>query len=285
MNYTPSLITILSLFLWGCGKDPITVQKNVPKDYEGQHLRWTLPDGWKNVEVDNNMQMAAFSINDGDQNYKFTISTFSGGGGTDLDNLNRWFGQLGKPPANTTVLANYRKNRFFGTHTFQFFDLTDAENSENKQFFTAILRENNRSWFFKLEGVGVGFKKQKTAFQGFLASVRLQGEPEELAEPSAPQAVSAVGGVKIARKTDAPPGAPPPPSGPPPLPPGGLPPPPPIPPEVLEKMRNTPPPSIPTQIQKQLASVKTPAWEVPEGWKVLPSTPMRRGNFSIQGEG
>ena len=133
------------------------------------------------------MQMAAFSINDGDQNYKFTISTFSGGGGTDLDNLNRWFGQLGKPPANTTVLANYRKNRFFGTHTFQFFDLTDAENSENKQFFTAILRENNRSWFFKLEGVGVGFKKQKTAFQGFLASVRLQGEPDELAEPSAPK--------------------------------------------------------------------------------------------------
>ena len=55
----------------------------------------------------------------------------------------------------------------FGTHTFQFFDLTDAENSENKQFFTAILRENNRSWFFKLEGAGVGFKKQKTAFQGF----------------------------------------------------------------------------------------------------------------------
>ena len=113
MNYTPSLVTILSLFLWGCGKDPITVQKNVPKDYEGQHLRWTLPDGWENVEVDNNMQMAAFSINDGDQNYKFTISTFSGGGGTDLDNLNRWFGQLGKPPANITVLANYRKNRFF----------------------------------------------------------------------------------------------------------------------------------------------------------------------------
>ena len=36
--------------------------------------------------------VGAFSINDGDQNYKFTISTFSGGGGTDLDNLNRWFG-------------------------------------------------------------------------------------------------------------------------------------------------------------------------------------------------
>jgi len=285
MNYTPTLITILSLFLWGCGKDPITVQKNVPKDYEGQHLRWTLPDGWENIEVDNNMQMAAFSINNGDQNYKFTISTFSGGGGTDLDNLNRWFGQLGKPPANTTVLANYRKNLFFGTHTFQLFDLTDAESPENKQFFTAILRENNRSWFFKLEGAGVGFKKQKTAFQGFLATVRLQGEPDELAEPSVPRAVTAAGGVKIARKTDAPSGAPPPPSGPPPLPPGGLPLPPPIPPEVLEKMRNTPPPSIPSQIQKQLGSVKTPAWEVPEGWKVLPSTPMRRGNFSIQGEG
>ena len=150
MNYTPSLVTILSLFLWGCGKDPITVQKNVPKDYEGQHLRWTLPDGWENVEVDNNMQMAAFSINDGDQNYKFTISTFSGGGGTDLDNLNRWFGQLGKPPANIKVLANYHKNRF-GTHTFQFFDLTD-ENSGSKQFFTAILRENNRSWFLNSRG-------------------------------------------------------------------------------------------------------------------------------------
>ena len=33
----------------------------------------------ENVEVDNNMQMAAFSINDDDQNYKFTISAFSGG--------------------------------------------------------------------------------------------------------------------------------------------------------------------------------------------------------------
>ena len=58
-----------------------------------------------------------------------------------------------------------------------------------------------------------------------------------------------------------------------------------VPPEVLEKDEAYRLLLFLPRSKKQLGSVKTPAWEVPEGWKVLPSTPMRRGNFSIQGEG
>jgi len=53
----------------------------------------------------------------------------------------------------------------------------------------------------------------------------------------------------------------------------------------LEKMRKTAPPVLPSALQKQLGSVKTPAWQVPAGWNSLPPTPMRRGNFTIPGEG
>jgi len=284
MKRTFSPLLVLALLLWGCGKDPINVQENVPKDYEGHHLHWTLPAGWSEADTTSDMQLAAFAIDAGGESYKFTITTFLGAGGSDLDNFNRWLRQLGRPAKDATGLANQRRNLFFGTHPFAYFDLTDAEAPGGKGFLAAILRENNRSWFFKLEGEGPGVAKQTPAFQQFLGSVRLQGETDELTVPGTPHAASASGGVQIARKGDIPEGAPPPPSGPPPLPPGGLPPPPPLPPEVLERMKKTPPPAIPDQLQGQLGSAKTPAWEVPGAWKPLPVTPMRRGNFSIAGE-
>jgi hypothetical protein len=298
----PSQITsiLLILLLWGCSKDPISVQENVPKEYD-QDLRWTLPSGWTEVALTSTMQMAAFSIVDGEETLQCTITSFEGGGGSDLENLNRWLLQLGRPATDSQGLAIIRENLFLGTHAYLVFDLTRSltdlaeraiappkDQANDKSFIAAILRENNRSWFFKLRGNLAAVRKGRAPFQDFLTSIRLQGEPDELQlpKPSAtPHALPVAGGVKIARKGDIPPGAPPPPSGPPPLPPGGLPPPPSIPPEVLEKMRKTPPPNLPAALRKQLGSAKTPAWQVPAGWKTLPSTPMRRGNFTISGDG
>ena len=296
---SPIASILLIPFLWGCSKDPISVQENVPKEYD-QDLRWTLPSGWSEVAPTSNMQMAAFSIVDGEETLQCTITSFEGGGGADLENLNRWLRQLGQPATDTQGLARLRENLFLGTHAYLVFDLTRSikdlsglgiaapkDQTEDKRFIVAILRENNRSWFFKLQGNVEAVRKGRASFQDFLTSIRLQGEPDELQLPdssAAPHAVSVAGGIKIARKGDVPPGAPPPPSGPPPLPPGGLPPPPSIPPEVLEKMRKTPPPNLPAALRKQLGSAKTPAWQVPAGWKTLPSTPMRRGNFTISGD-
>lgn len=280
-------IVLVLLLLWGCAKDPIAIQEKVPKEYESLDLRWTLPEGWTEAQTTSSMQMAAFSIAAGEGTLQCTITSFVGGGGSDLDNLNRWFRQLGRPATDANGLANLRNNLFLGTHAFVFFDLTDDTQPTGKQFLAAILRENNRSWFFKLQGGLEEVRSQVGPFKAFLAGIRLQGEPDEIElspKKHIPHAVSAAGGVKILRKGAVPPGAPPPPSGPPPLPPGGLPPPPSIPPEILEKMKKTPPPNIPAQLQKRLGSVKTPAWKVPDGWKTLSSTPTRRGNFTIAGE-
>ncbi|MBT5380214.1 MAG: hypothetical protein HOL08_14275, partial [Opitutae bacterium] len=210
---SPIASILLIPFLWGCSKDPISVQENVPKEYD-QDLRWTLPSGWSEVAPTSNMQMAAFSIVDGEETLQCTITSFEGGGGADLENLNRWLRQLGQPATDTQGLARLRENLFLGTHAYLVFDLTRSikdlsglgiaapkDQTEDKRFIVAILRENNRSWFFKLQGNVEAVRKGRASFQDFLTSIRLQGEPDELQLPdssAAPHAVSVAGGIKIA---------------------------------------------------------------------------------------
>ena len=313
MNQLTCRFPILLLaFLFGCSEEKITVTQNIPKDYES-YAEWTLPKGWEDANTTSNMVMAAFNVKAGEETLKFTLSTFEGSGGSDLENLNRWLRQLGRPSADEDQLKTLTQNMKLGLHTFKYFDLTqDAPSSADTHFLTAILRVGNRSWFFKLQGPREPLRQQASSFKDFLASFRLQGDPEPASTPtvvdtppSAPPpppalvplspdprfaaALSASGGAKVyPAGGPLPAGTPAPPSGPPPLPPGGLPPPPQIPPEILEKIKNRNA-SIQTPAQGPAAtSVSTndgPRWTVPAGWQTLPPTSMRKGNFVLSGEG
>jgi hypothetical protein len=299
---------LLPIFFAGCGEEKPTSTDNVPKDYESP-LKWSLPAGWSDTGQKSEMVIAKLSVGAGDEALECSISSFEGNGGTDLENLNRWLRQLGRDGVDAQGLANLRKNLFLGLHNFLYFDLTqDDPAPADKQFLTAILRENNRSWFFKLSGPRDPLRSQDGNFKAFLASIRLQGDPDNtvpiapatapqaplLPSPGIMQALSSTGGAAIPAGSPLPPGAPPPPPSPPPLPPGGLPPPPKIPPEVLAKIKarqagfaapNVPapgqPPVSPVLPSAPVPNVSTPKWTVPEGWKELPASGMRKGNFSF----
>lgn len=307
MNSLTCLISgLVLLSVFGCSEEPITVSKNIPKDYES-YAEWILPAGWTETKASSNMVHAAFDVESGDRVLKFTISTFEGSGGADLENLNRWLRQLGRPSADDTQLEKLREKMKLGLHDFLYFDLSKDAPTPGDKFLTAILREGNRSWFFKLAGPTEELVRQAPNFKQFLASFRLQGDPESAPSPAvastpvaAPPnmvppkpdprfvaALSPTGGGKVyPAGGPLPLGTPPPPPGPPPLPPGGLPAPPQIPPEILEKIKNRSTSlQAPAAVQPAVLSASGPKWTVPSGWKILPPTSMRKGNFVIAGEG
>ena len=296
---------VLIAFLFGCSEEQISVTKNVPKDYES-YAQWSLPEGWTATKTTSNMVLAAFNVQSGDQTLKFTVSTFEGGGGSDLENLNRWLRQLGRPPANDSQLEQLRDKMKLGLHEFLYFDLSKDGPNQGDKFLTAILREGNRSWFFKLAGPTEELLQQAPAFKQFLTSFRLQGDPKEAASPvvsatpppTPPKtvppkpdprfaaALSPTGGGKVyPAGGPLPQGTPPPPPGPPPLPPGGLPAPPTIPPEILEKIKNRNTSIQAPRAVEPVPPVSGPKWTVPAGWEALPPTSMRKGNFVIAGDG
>ncbi len=295
--------------LWGCSQDQPTVTKNIPKDYESK-ADWILPDGWEEAEPSSNMVMAAFEITSGEHTLKFTVSSFEGLGGADLDNINRWLNQLGRSPINEQTLNELKQEIQFGHHSYLYFDLIENPPSPaENQLLTSILRVTNRSWFFKLQGHRDALRQQEPNFRSFLTSFRLQGDPKEapvpeeltkapppppppttvprLPDPRFTAALSSAGGAVIPAGGNLPPGVPPPPRNAPPPPPGGFPKPPPIPPSLLSKDQQNNPsavPPAPEPGQPGETDNGAPKWTVPQGWKSLPPTAFRVGNFLIQGE-
>lgn len=254
------------------------------------------------------MVLAAFAVKSGDRTLQFTISTFEGGGGSDLENLNRWLRQLGRPPADDVLLEKLREKVKLGLHEFLYFDLSQNAPTKGDKFLTAILREGNRSWFFKLAGPANELKQEEPKFKQFLSSFRLQGDPQDAPEPDAltktpppsppttvprlpdprfTAALSKAGGVLIPAGGNLPPGVPPPPRDAPPPPPGGFPKPPPIPPSLLKENQQQAASALPPATepgQPETPENGNPQWIVPEGWKTLPPSAFRKGNFLIQDE-
>ncbi|HEY5992058.1 MAG TPA: hypothetical protein VIU10_05730, partial [Candidatus Udaeobacter sp.] len=69
-----------------------------PRDAVAPQIKWETPESWTEVPP-SSMRYASFSASDGNAGkIDISIVTFSGDGGSDADNVNRWRGQIGLAP-------------------------------------------------------------------------------------------------------------------------------------------------------------------------------------------
>jgi hypothetical protein len=102
--------------------------------------------------------------------------------GSDLDNVNRWRGQIGLPPLSEADLAGATQS--IETSAGQAARLCDQVGqlpgaSEKTRVLAAILRRDNSVWFFKMTGDDALVAEQKPAFIGFLKSVTFPAPSEK----------------------------------------------------------------------------------------------------------
>jgi len=136
-----------------------------------------VPDGWEKAEV-GTMRVASFRIPgsdgvDGD----VSVVPLLGGGGSSLDNVNRWRSQLSLPPVESEddpELGDEMQGEsgpLLVTHLVS--EKPMFEDGRLGAISAAILRADEVTWFFKMTGDAELVARQREAFENFVRSAVL----------------------------------------------------------------------------------------------------------------
>ncbi len=146
-----------------------TENPNSPKADANQPITWTAPGDWSRIPP-GAMRYAEFSVQGANHEAgNVSVSVFAGAGGGDLENVNRWRGQIGLPPLTESELealltpVDTKDGRILSV------DMTGPKG----RVLAAWRRTAGNVWFFKLTAPTVLAGFQKPAFVKFLQSVQL----------------------------------------------------------------------------------------------------------------
>jgi hypothetical protein len=141
------------------------------KDSGGKSI-WTIPADWKQIDP-GTMLFAKFSIAASDGKAEVNILS-AGEGGSLLENVTRWRGQLGLPPVTQEDELSKMVGPINGAGNGQIVDFTgtDAKTGKPARLVGAIVSQNDQTWFYKLMGDEQIVAQQKDAFIQFVQSAK-----------------------------------------------------------------------------------------------------------------
>jgi len=169
----------------GCGKEEIKVY-SVPKEKlptaavsakqesrEDSHpIHWATPSGWKEL-APTSLRVGNFLITKGDKKAEVSILQFPGNVGTEVDNVNRWRGEIGLQPISENEVS--AQTVVVGRASGKLYDLSGTALST----IAAILKKDDVSWFFKMRGDKEVVAESKETFLEFLKSIRFHSDDED----------------------------------------------------------------------------------------------------------
>lgn len=155
-------------------------------------LAWTAPATWK-AKPGSAMRKGSYQIGaEGGPVAELAITAFPGNVGGDLANVNRWLGQLSRPPITeaelTTTLTPFSAHGL----AMQVVDLTGGTTEAPLRMLGVIVPHEGSTWFFKLTGPDSLVAQEKPAFLEFLKTVKVSAAAATSA-PVAPVAPPAAG--------------------------------------------------------------------------------------------
>lgn len=162
-------------------------------------LTWMAPAAWK-AKPGSAMRKGSYSIGaEGGPVADLAITAFPGDVGGDLANVNRWLGQLGRPPIADTELAATVIPFPAAAMDMKIVDLAGGPTGAPLRMLGAIVPHQGSTWFFKLTGPDAVVAPEKAAFLEFLKTVKVSAP-----SPAAPVAAPVAAAVP-APSTSAPP--------------------------------------------------------------------------------
>lgn len=151
-------------------------------------LKWQLPPGWEEVPP-GEIRLASFKVQGQEgKTADVSIIPLPGLAGTDLDNVNRWRGQVGLPPVTAEELPKLATPVEITGQQAQLYDQAGklAASGEKGRILAALMRHEGVAWFFKMTGDDALVEQQKPVFVGFLQSLSFVAAPPAELPPSHP---------------------------------------------------------------------------------------------------
>ena len=163
-------------------------------------VAWKTPAGWEEIPP-GEMRAASFSVKGQDgKKADVSIIPLPGLAGGDLDNVNRWRGQVGLPPVAAEGLAKIAETVQIGAGSAQLFDMAGQlpAAKEQSRILAAILRREGVAWFFKMTGDDALVASQKPTFVEFLKSISFQTASDQTALPPSHPPIDGSGPAAVA---------------------------------------------------------------------------------------
>ncbi|MBA4148387.1 MAG: hypothetical protein H0X66_09755 [Verrucomicrobia bacterium] len=187
---------LLSAVVIGCGKEEINVY-TAPKDSAAPpaysaaesrtspnnaaitappkpHVTWKTPADWEDL-APTSMRVGNFSITEGEQKAEMAILPFPGSVGGELENVNRWRGEVALDPVTDKELEVEEVT--IGPVTGKLYDLIGPKFST----VAAILEKDGTSWFFKMRGDKELVAKNKRVLVDFLKTIEFAAPEKQQA--------------------------------------------------------------------------------------------------------
>lgn len=165
----------------GMGQMPSTGPVGTVPEVVTPPLNWTLPAGWQELPA-GQMRVGHFAINgDNDQKAQVTIIPLGGMGGGDLENVNRWRGQVSLPRITQEEMDRLAEAVEIGGAKGQLFDFAGETPDEQKKarLMAAVLHRDGTAWFFKFMGDDALVAAQKPVFVEFLKTISFGAMPPD----------------------------------------------------------------------------------------------------------
>ena len=152
---------------------------------EAGGLAWTAPATWK-AKPGSAMRKGSYAIGaEGGPVAELAITAFPGNVGGDLANVNRWLGQLSRPPITEAELAAALTPLSAHGLALQVVDLAGGTADNPLRMLGAIVPLGDATWFFKLTGPDALVAQEKPVFLDFLKTVRISlGTAATVATPA-----------------------------------------------------------------------------------------------------
>lgn len=152
---------------------------------EAGGLVWTAPAAWKAIPG-SSMRKGSYAIGpEGGPAADLAITAFPGNVGGDLANVNRWLGQLSRPPITEAERAATLTPFSANGLDMLVADLAGGPADTPLRMLGVIVPHAGSTWFFKLTGPDSLVAKEKPAFLEFLRTVRISAVTAPAAPPPA----------------------------------------------------------------------------------------------------
>ncbi len=138
---------------------------------------WTIPPEWKERPNASGMRLASYGVTAADgRSVDISVTALGEQAGTELDNVNRWRGQLKLNPLTEDQLAMARDPVKIGGEPSHLYDIVSEElmldGKYKSRILASILPTGQMTVFFKAIGEADLVAAEKVRFIGWLASVK-----------------------------------------------------------------------------------------------------------------
>jgi hypothetical protein len=150
----------------------------------GASLQWKAPVAWDAAPPGGIRLLSFKATGKNGKTADVSVIPLPGMAGTDLDNVNRWRGQIGLPPVPLEELGHLSTPvTISGQMTLLYeFAGTPPEAQGKSRILAAVLRREGTAWFFKMTGDDDLVAGEKAHFVEFLRSMNFTAGENATAE-------------------------------------------------------------------------------------------------------